>query len=715
MRYFTFFLLISLFTKSYCQISEHGQPSSIMIGKETEVPFFSLPLINTDSILQTEETGEVDLLKPFVFAYPVNTNIKLHESGVIDTIDGTTIIWRKGIASSHAYALTLLLKDFYLPGRCSLAIYSPDRKYNAGIFTWRNNSPDNVFAIAPFAGDSLILELTAPADLFRLADFTIATIGHAYKDILNVSQLKDGRYNLSGSCNLNINCPQAAEWQILKRAVCRIYFSSAYFCTGALVNNTSNDQTPYVLTANHCISNNTEAQSAIFIFNYESPVCTPQSDGSVSQSVSNSTLIATSAGLDFTLLELSEKPPLNYSPYYAGWDRSSTQPNGAVAIHHPNGDIKKISFENHLLTTATFTTFDFQGHWRVPSWDVGTTEKGSSGCPLFNMNKKIIGSLSGGEATCANSINDYFAKFSEAWSKYSAPENQLAKWLDKSNSGLSTIEGLDPKEAWQCEASTNLVNDDLIVLNQGSGWGYITGHNDQLSSMYAERFIDTNKLKLKGIVLNIAKANYTLDVSKITVRIWNGDSLPDEHLFSKEILINTLPDTGYFTITFDVPISVPDTFFVGYQVYYLTNDTFAIKHAADRISDTLNTAYVYVNSNWHSFKDKFSMNTSLDIKVSLCEPTTEIKEVFHKKKNINIDFEVFPNPASNYLNIKINQAEKECLVSIINIYGTEMMKIKTLPYQQNIELDLTGIPSGMYIVTLQSSKAINSKKIIIRQ
>ena len=50
---------------------------------------------------------------------------------------------------------------------------------------------------------------------------------------------------------------------------------------------------------------------------------------------------------DFLLVQLDDEPSMVFDVYYAGWDRSSTVPSSAVGIHHPKGDIKKISYEKY--------------------------------------------------------------------------------------------------------------------------------------------------------------------------------------------------------------------------------------------------------------------------------------------------------------------------------------------------------------------------------
>ena len=125
-------------------------------------------------------------------------------------------------------------------------------------------------------------------------------------------------------------------------------------CTGSMVNNTAQDLTPYFLTANHCLGGN---DSWIFMFNYESSGCQNQ-NGLTNMTVSGSTLLANSATSDFALLELNESIPEDYNVFFSGWDVTGNTPNIPVCIHHPSGDIKKITFDEDNASSC-FGKFEF--------------------------------------------------------------------------------------------------------------------------------------------------------------------------------------------------------------------------------------------------------------------------------------------------------------------------------------------------------------------
>jgi hypothetical protein len=139
-----------------------------------------------------------------------------------------------------------------------------------------------------------------------------------------------------------------------------------------------------------------------------------------------------------------------FDAYYAGWDRSDTAPDSAVGIHHPDGDMKKISFEDDPLSITAYLGDPSPGdgtHLRVANWDLGTTEGGSSGSPIFNSNKHITGLLHGGWASCYQpNERDWYGRIYSSWTGGGTPATRLSDWLDPNdiNSGAISLDGKEP-------------------------------------------------------------------------------------------------------------------------------------------------------------------------------------------------------------------------------------------------------------------------------
>ena len=205
-----------------------------------------------------------------------------------------------------------------------------------------------------------------------------------------------------------------------------------------LLNTANGSFLPYVLTARHCINTDKQAQNSIFYFNYES-------SDSLDNHIVGAEIVAMKDNddgyLDFALLKLSSSIPDDFNVYYAGWDYSDIQPVGAVCIHHPNGDVKKISVDTDTLRSASYRLFDTDSFWNVEEWESGATEVGSSGAPLFNAAHRVVGILSGGDSDCDYPMNDYFQKFSVCYNRYQDENLQLAHWLNPAGANVSAIDG----------------------------------------------------------------------------------------------------------------------------------------------------------------------------------------------------------------------------------------------------------------------------------
>ena len=169
------------------------------------------------------------------------------------------------------------------------------------------------------------------------------------------------------------------------------------FCSGTLINNTANNEEQYFLTAHHCInSRENYISNVITYFNWQVATCasttTPTYD-----SIVGAELVFMDEQTDVALLKITSTIPDSYDVSYAGWNRSETNNTNTTVIHHPSGDVKKISFDNDAPISSdtdwladSLTT---NALWEVV-WDNGTTETGSSGSALFNQDYHIIGQLS---------------------------------------------------------------------------------------------------------------------------------------------------------------------------------------------------------------------------------------------------------------------------------------------------------------------------------
>lgn len=454
---FAIFLLLSS-VAVFPQISQGGIPYSWSRRSIKTPSCILLPHFEQkgNKLQNTSKNGG------FLFAKVIDVQIDNNKNGTWNVLPNGDKIWQVAIKSEGAYSLNFTFSKFIIPYGAEVFVFSPDKRELLGAFTAENMKSWQGLSVAPIKGDELIIEYYEPQNADFQGILEINRMGH---DMVDIFSNKDGYFGRSGACNIDINCSEGKDWQKEKRAVCRLIVNNDILCTGTLINTTENDETPYILTANHCVSSKELAQKTVFYFNYESSHCNDK-DGDDSQTVSGAELVATKNNnngyLDFSLLKLSKKVPKNYKPYFAGWYVGRKIAKNTACIHHPEGDVKKISLSEEApeVTSYEGTNYDKNTFWLVKKWHYGTTEQGSSGSPLFNEKHQIIGILSGGYANCNLPEKDIYQMLSMAYDKYKKDSLQLKKWLNPN------ILPIMEMQAFGYQDTTSFVSENKTTFQQ---------------------------------------------------------------------------------------------------------------------------------------------------------------------------------------------------------------------------------------------------------
>lgn len=565
------------FLSSQAQVSEGGTPVGITHAGtlEKNIPVAVMPSFDLAALMNEDLVNDQRKDIPWRFGYNFSVNLNPDNSGIWEITENGNRLWRLKIFSKKAVSMNIIFGEYVIPEGGKVFVYNENGTHILGAFTYRNNLPHRKLGVDLIPGDAIIVEYFEPSTVAGKGKLMIEQVTHGYRG--SPSSAKD--FGDSGPCNNNVVCPEGAPWQDQIRASAMNLVNGNTWCSGALVNNTCQDGTPYYLTANHCLSGS--VASWVFRFNYESPTCTPSADGPYNFTVSGATLRANNGSSDFALLELSSAPPSTYNVFYAGWDRSGTVPQKQVGIHHPSGDVKKISFDDEpALDTISYGI----SVWQISSWNDGTTEGGSSGSPLFDQNARIIGQLYGGSASCSSLTDDNYGRFSVSWDLGGTPSTQLKDWLDLCNTGEVFIDGYDP-------AST-AATIDAATLSIGGLSGVFCGEN-------------LDSLKPFAIIAN--KGIDTL--VKITV-VFELDSVADSTVWAG-VLPADSTDTVFFT---------PFLPAAGTHVFTVT-----VKNPNDSIdqkglNDTKNQSFKFVSSPEYAIftlkTDNYGSEISWDIKDS---------------------------------------------------------------------------------------------------
>ncbi|MDG0974263.1 MAG: HYR domain-containing protein [Crocinitomicaceae bacterium] len=482
-----------LFSSAFLSVSQTEVLSLVKSGNVVEkvdvkkgVPSLTVPAPDVQALM-TEDISRDHNGELFRIAEAVTSIADINAMATWKTLSDGTKVLRMKVKSSGAEALAISFTNFHLPQGATFRAFNTEQWHFSKSYSSQDNREDNSFMLPMVYGDEIVLEFTEPANAIQSVQATIDQVFYVYRESGNPMIEKD--FGDSDPCEVNVNCsPEGDNWLDESRGVARIFVvvgGSGGWCTGSLVNNTAQDCKPYFLTALHCGDGASAANfnQWVFYFNYEAPGCTnPATQGSLATSTitgcvkkSDSNDGGGTSGSDFLLLQLgssaNEATTVNtlksYNARWNGWDANNITSSQGVSIHHPAGDIKKIStYSSNLITTQWGSATG--SHWRV-TWTAttnghGVTEGGSSGSPIFRNNGRIMGTLTGGSSFCTTPNNpDQYGKMSYHWQSNGAPTTeQLKPFLDPGNTGALVIDGSDDP----CSAPALPVAD--FVANQTS-------------------------------------------------------------------------------------------------------------------------------------------------------------------------------------------------------------------------------------------------------
>jgi lysyl endopeptidase len=433
-------ILLPIYT--FAQQASLPAPPGLKLMPDNNLLPEVMPQVDVEQLLAEDAVNQQYKGHPLRFGYNHTVNLNMSNSGRAMLLPNGDKLWQVAIKCPGAMTVNLAFSNFHMPEGAMMWVYSKGHDYILGPYTSTNNYADRLMGTDLIQDEEVIVEYYEPVNVSGQGTFNIFRVTHGYKNLASIDFAK--AFGDAGNCHNNVNCAAYADWANQKRSVVCLVSGGSEFCTGVVVNNTSNDGTPYVLSANHC---GTADGTWIYRFNWEAAGCPDPATNPASQSLTGGTAISNRAGSDFALSRINLAIPANYNVFFAGWNRNNVTADSAVCIHHPQGDIKKISFADNATISGTYNGADC---WRVGSWTSGVTEPGSSGSPLFDQDHRIVGQLYGGPSFCGatgTANNDYYGKFSTSWATGTSTSSRLREWLDPTNTGATTNDGYDPNAA----------------------------------------------------------------------------------------------------------------------------------------------------------------------------------------------------------------------------------------------------------------------------
>jgi lysyl endopeptidase len=389
--------------------------------------------------------------------------------------------WSTTVASPEASAVRLMFRDFRLPDDAAVFIYN---EHGEAFGPYVGQSGQGEVWTNTLSGDSLsvVVQFFGSVDRSMLAQarIEIAEIVHLGPQFRLSALLSPAPQSGNGHCSYNESCVEDASCygtndfsyiDDARMAAGHMLFSSgpwAYVCSGGLLADTIGSSTPYFLTANHCISKDSEANSLETYFQYMTSSCgaTCPNRGNFPRTL-GSGVLSTNSTSDYTLLLLDQQPPSG--SVFLGWTSNEvafTSGYQLFRISHPSGAPQ--AFSTHVVDTATGTCQSWpRGPWIYSDDVIGATEGGSSGSPVLNASGQVVGMLSG---ACGYNVNDVCDSVSNATVDGALAHffDAVAPWLAPDGGGDPDPGDPDPGDPDPGEPGTMSVSSiSLSVRSQG--------------------------------------------------------------------------------------------------------------------------------------------------------------------------------------------------------------------------------------------------------
>lgn len=507
---------------------------------------------------------------------------QLYRVGIATSVHLTTInsgcwsknnnkaTWELIIENPGAKALSFIFKRFKLSTDATFWIENMKGEKVSNTYSDKDTLDELQQNIALCMGDKLLLKLEETIKNTP-SEIEIERVIYNYRLKINSSVEK---INESQNCEVNVNCSEGKEYQDEKKGVAVVYVIDqlfAGFCSGSLVNNTAQNCKPLMLTAFHCGISTSDFDLNLwqFYFNYESPNCSnPISEGNLkSNFITGCKRLAGAedggaiTGSDFLLLQigsiLNEETTIeklksaNFNVYWNGWDVNNIPPISGVGIHHPEGDIKKISTYTTAPISSNYGETASNTHWKLFWVETenghGVTEGGSSGSPLFtynNGNSRIVGTLTGGTSCCisggcsidSSSVNsqDVYGKLSYHWeSNGDTPNKKLSPFLDPLKTNVKILDGSYNPCSISNLTPINTINNFKIYPNPTTDNLTLTFETNQKKNVTVNVFDFSGKLMFNSNF--ISDENFEIDLSKASKGLYFIEIAYDNILVTEKI------------------------------------------------------------------------------------------------------------------------------------------------------------------------------------
>jgi len=685
---------------------------------DEEVPIVDAPSVDVEAVLEQDQ--QEGRLLPRI-SINQETNISIDNGKIIQR--SNYLIWNMALVSEGAQSMSIRFENTYLPENSVMFIYNQESRFIVGPIS-SDDFINGAFRSDYISGSMVEISIFVPTH--NIPSIHISSYGYG---IVNSPSSFSGTFGISDDCNVNVACEEGDGWDCQINSVCRIITDEEGPCSGSLVNNDCCDLNSYVLTANHCADG--DLDDYLFAFNWQTPECeNGASPPTQWVTYMGAELRSNWEDTDFSLLELIQDIRPEDRISFSGWDRRDIIPDEITLIHHPLGDVKKISFDENPAIENDGIQFGGSNPFFIPAGhsyisifneagtnDFGIYENGSSGCGWFNQERRIIGTQIGGIKpwSCDNEeLVGRGGTLNLSWDGNNTPDSRLRDWLGSSENP-NTIDCMDHPfidgPELLCSSSPEiftLINNNMPCVKNvaweveppnlfssptnGIGGTASIASNDNASGAATIRFIlaseDCEDAEIEhSFWVGQPQVTTNIQYPVICINQFEEMVIPespgatDYHLqsLSPKIYLSTNNPTP------NVPFPIIGNQ-LGYHQLLLT-----VSNACGSSSSVIYVEVVRCDGDGGGFEFRSS-----DLKSA--EP--------------DLGVNIFPNPANEFIEIVCSDCKPGTRIAASLIF-TNGKVIRTIEeFSQHFKVKMADLPSGLYVLRLNVNGTILHEKII---
>ena len=203
---------------------------------------------------------------------------------------------------------------------------------------------------------------------------------------------------------------------------------------------------------------------------------------------------------------------------------------------------------------------------------------------------------------------------------------------------------------------------------------------------------------LRAVQIYFPQMLDTVNAISFLLTVWDDNNgLPGSIIHQQLEYPKHTPTNNFHFYYLDSLFQLTGVFYVGWQ--QMSSDMLNI--GLDRNSTANDYMFYNVGGGW---------NNSQYNGAWMIRPIVSMNNVFLSNNNIIQDVFIYPNPASNYLNIITNTFDNQ--IFLYDISGN--LIFYKLFNKSELQLNISGFSEGLYILKIQNSLGVTNRKLIIR-